>query len=44
MKQMVERGKQKGLKLTCDSCHKNQDTYDLTPNALADFKTLTAAQ
>jgi hypothetical protein len=43
MKEMVKNAKEKGVKFTCDSCHKDLDNYALTPNGEADYKKLEAA-
>ena len=44
MKEMVKQAKGSGQKFTCDGCHKDLDTYELTKNASEDFKKLEAAQ
>jgi hypothetical protein len=44
MKEMVKQAKGNGQKFTCDGCHKDLDTYELTKNAADDFKKLEAAQ
>jgi hypothetical protein len=44
MKAMVAVAKENGQKFTCDSCHKDTEKYELTPNARDDFKKLEAAQ
>ena len=44
MKDMVKTAKANGGKFTCEGCHKDLDTYALTPNAADDFKKLEAAQ
>jgi hypothetical protein len=44
MKEMVKQAKGSGQKFTCDGCHKDLDTYELTKNATEDFKKLEAAQ
>lgn len=44
MKAMVKRAKDKGVSFSCDGCHKDMDSFELTPNARADFKKLDAAQ
>jgi hypothetical protein len=44
MKEMVKVAKANGQKFTCDGCHKDLDTYDLTKNATDDYKKLEAAQ
>ncbi|HZL21311.1 MAG TPA: hypothetical protein VFG23_26490 [Polyangia bacterium] len=43
MKEMVKQAKANGQKFTCDGCHKDLDTYELTKNAAEDFKKLDAA-
>jgi hypothetical protein len=43
MKDMVSQAKANGVKFTCESCHKDLDTYELTKNATADYKKLEAA-
>jgi hypothetical protein len=43
MKEMVKQAKANGQKFTCDGCHKDLDTYELTKNAVEDFKRLDAA-
>jgi len=43
MKEMVKQAKANGQKFTCDGCHKDLDTYELTKNAVEDFKKLDAA-
>ena len=40
MKGLVKDAKEKGGKFTCDGCHKNFDSYELTPNGRDDFKKL----
>jgi hypothetical protein len=42
MKEMVKRAKAAGQKFTCDGCHKDLDNYELTKNAVEDFKKLEA--
>ena len=44
MKAMVQQAKSKGRTFECGGCHKDLETYELTPNARADFKKLEAAQ
>jgi len=44
MKDMVKQAKGGGQKFTCDGCHKDLDTYELTKTATEDFKKLEAAQ
>jgi hypothetical protein len=44
MKEMVKQAKANGQKFTCDGCHKDLDTFELTKNARDDFKKLEAAQ
>jgi hypothetical protein len=43
MKEMVKNAKGKGVKFTCDGCHKDLDNYELTKNATEDYKKLEAA-
>jgi hypothetical protein len=43
MKDMVKSAKAKGAKFTCDGCHKDLDNYELTKNAVDDYKKLEAA-
>ena len=43
MKEMVKQAKTAGQKFTCDGCHKDLDNYELTKNAVEDFKKLEAA-
>jgi hypothetical protein len=42
MKKMVADAKAKGQKYTCEGCHKDLDTYELTSNGKDDFKKLEA--
>jgi hypothetical protein len=42
MKEMVKQAKSNGQKFTCDGCHKDLDSYELTKNATEDFKKLEA--
>ena len=42
MKEMVKQAKAAGQKFTCDGCHKDLDNYELTKNAVEDFKKLEA--
>jgi hypothetical protein len=42
MKKMVKDAKEKGQKYTCEGCHKDLDTYELTSNGKDDFKKLDA--
>src|ERR1041384_7094880 len=42
MKDMVKQAKAAGQKFTCDGCHKDLDNYELTKNAVHDFKKLEA--
>ena len=44
MKDMVKVAKGNGGKFTCEGCHKDLDTYELTKNARDDFGKLVAAQ
>ena len=46
MKAMQKVGKEKGLKLDCDDCHKDiaADNFALTKNAQESFKKLLAVQ
>jgi hypothetical protein len=43
MKEMVKQAKAAGQKFTCDGCHKDLDNYELTKNAVEDFKKLEVA-
>ena len=43
MKDMVSQAKARGVKFTCEGCHKDLDSYELTKNAKADYKKLEAA-
>jgi hypothetical protein len=43
MQDMVKGAKAKGGKFSCDGCHKDLDTYELTNNATEDYKKLQAA-
>jgi hypothetical protein len=46
MKQMVQAAKdnkENKQKFTCDGCHKDLDSYELTANARDDYKKLEAA-
>jgi hypothetical protein len=43
MKEMVRQANDKGEKFTCEGCHKDLNTYELTKNANADYKKLEAA-
>jgi hypothetical protein len=43
MKATVKTAKEKGTKFTCDGCHKNYESYELTPKARDDFKKLLEA-
>ena len=43
MKEMVKQAKAAGQKFTCDGCHKDLDNYELTKNAVEEFKKLEAA-
>lgn len=40
MKKMVADAKEKKQKFTCEGCHKDLDSYELTANAKVDFKRL----
>jgi hypothetical protein len=42
MKRMVADAKAKGQKFTCEGCHKDLDTYELTASGKDDFKKLEA--
>ena len=44
MKEMVKTAKANGATFTCEGCHKDLDTYELTKNARDDFAKLVAAQ
>ena len=43
MKEMVKSAKAKGAKFSCDGCHKDLDSYELTKDATEDYKKLQAA-
>ena len=43
MKEMVKQAKANGQKFTCDGCHKDLDNYELTKNAVEDYKKLELA-
>jgi hypothetical protein len=43
MKSLVRRGKDRGLKYECDSCHKNEEDWTLTEDARTNFATLLTA-
>ncbi len=43
MKKMVADAKANGQKFTCEGCHKDLDSYELTKNAKDDYKKLEAA-
>jgi hypothetical protein len=43
MKDWVKQAKGNGQKYTCDGCHKDLDSYELTKNAVDDYKKLEAA-
>ena len=38
MKSVVKKAKAAGEEVTCKSCHKSTKTFELKPNAVADFK------
>ena len=38
MKEMTKAAKAKGMKVDCDSCHKDDTKFELTDNAKADYK------
>ncbi len=42
MKAMVKEAKTRGVKVTCDGCHHDLDSYGLTEHARDDFKQLEA--
>lgn len=44
MKEMVKVAKGNGGKFTCEGCHKDLDSFELTANAKDDFAKLVAAQ
>jgi hypothetical protein len=44
MKDMVKVAKGNGGKFTCEGCHKDLDSYELTANARDDYAKLVAAQ
>lgn len=43
MKQMTKDAKSKGLKMDCDTCHKNDTTYELTSDAKQQMEKMVAA-
>ncbi len=43
MKDLVKQAKANGKKFTCDGCHKDLDNYELTKNAVDEYKKLEAA-
>jgi hypothetical protein len=43
MKDMVTKAKAKGGKFSCEGCHKDLDTYELTNTATEEYKKLQAA-
>ncbi len=44
MKAMAKVAKDKGFKTECDTCHKNEENWELTKNADADFKKMLDLQ
>ncbi len=44
MKGAVKTAAANGQKFTCEGCHKDLESFALTPNAKADFPKLMAAQ
>jgi hypothetical protein len=44
MKDAVKTAKANGKTFTCEGCHKDLETFALTPNAKEDFPKLMAAQ
>lgn len=44
MKGAVKTAAANGTKFTCENCHKDLESFTLTPNAKADFQKLMAAQ
>jgi hypothetical protein len=44
MKEAVKTAKANGKTFTCENCHKDLDSYELTKNARDDFPKLIAAQ
>ena len=44
MKEAVKTAKANGKTFTCEGCHKDLESFTLTPNAKADFPKLMAAQ
>jgi hypothetical protein len=44
MKEYVKTAKANGKTFTCEGCHKDLESFTLTPNAKADFPKLMAAQ
>jgi hypothetical protein len=43
MKDLASKARKAGTKLQCDDCHKDDQKYDLTPDAREKFKKLLAA-
>lgn len=43
MKELVKTAKASGTKFDCDSCHKNDTTFELQTDARDNFKKLLAA-
>jgi len=43
MKDMVTAAKPKGVKFVCVSCHQDLDSYELTKDAVENYKKLQAA-
>jgi hypothetical protein len=43
IKSMVAAAKAKGATFACENCHKDMDSYELTSNAVGDYKKLQAA-
>jgi hypothetical protein len=44
MKEAVKTAKANGKTFTCEGCHKDLESFQLTPNAKEDFGKLMAAQ
>ena len=43
MKSLVNRARRNGLKFECDSCHRNEENWQLTDDARANFTSMLAA-
>lgn len=38
MKAMTKEAKKQGMKIDCDSCHKNEEDWELTPDGAEKYK------